>query len=104
MILLINPLGILSVKPECPHQEIDLASCSAETYEGASWKTSPPRPLEPASDRANHRSNPHSESIRQVKQSSKSWVHATSFEFADIGSRVAESFCKRCLGDPLLDP
>jgi hypothetical protein len=62
------------------------------------------RPLKPASDRANHHSNPHSESIRQVKQGSKSWVHAPSFEFADIGSRVAESFCKRSLGEVLLDP
>lgn len=62
------------------------------------------RSLKPASDRANHHSNADSESIRQVKQGSKSWVHAPSFEFADIGGRVAESFCKRSLGEVLLDP
>jgi len=62
------------------------------------------RSLEPAFDRANHHSNAHSESICQVKQSSKSRVHAPAFEFADIGGRVAESFCKRSLGEALLDP
>jgi hypothetical protein len=66
--------------------------------------TSRSRSLKLVSNRANHHSNADSESIRQVKQGSKSWVHAPSFEFADIGGRVAESFCKRSLGEALLDP